>query len=214
MFADRQEAQEEAKASMVMAQEHAKWYFDQHHSKVPFKVGDWVMIRGKDIHIHLKRPLSDKLAAKQHGPFQITHQYGGATFKVALTPRYKLRHPVFHAQKFIPHHKDTIGDRNPEEPEGEEVEEGEDLEYEVEAIVNSKVERGKVKYEVKWKGYTTQHNMWRPLWMLRSCQKLIKEFHAKNPDAPQPISMTNATPISVLFLREGQIPVLRRSSDL
>jgi hypothetical protein len=214
MFADRQEAQEEAKASMVMAQEHAKWYFDQHHSKVPFKVGDMVMIRGKDIHIHLKKPLSDKLAAKQHGPFKIVQQYGGATFRVELTPKYKLRHPVFHAQKFIPHHKDNIGNRNPEEPEGEVVEEGEDVEYDVEKIEDSKVINGKVKYLVKWTGYSDQHNLWQPLWTLRRCHDKIKEFHAKNPDAPQPISMTNATPISVLFLREGQIQVLQRSSDL
>jgi hypothetical protein len=116
MFEARSQAQEEAKASMLMAQEHAKWYFDQNHRTVPFKVGDKVWIKGKDIKIHLKKPLSDKLAAQKHGPFEITDQYGEATFRVKLTKKYESRHPVFHAQKLIMHQEDTIGDRNPSEP--------------------------------------------------------------------------------------------------
>ena len=49
LFRDRTEAREQAKASIALAAERMKWYFDLHKSKVPFKVGDKVMLKGKDL---------------------------------------------------------------------------------------------------------------------------------------------------------------------
>ena len=66
-------------------------------------------------------------------------------------------------------------------------------EFEVEAIVGHKMECGKNKFLVKWKGYPTSENSWEPLQNLRNAWELIEEFHLAHPDAPEPTSMTNAT---------------------
>jgi hypothetical protein len=199
MFEARSQAQEEAKASMLMAQEHMKWYFDQNHSKVPFKVGDKVWIKGKDIKLHLKKPLTDKLAAKQHGPFEILEQYDDVTFRVKLLKRYEGRHPVFHAQKLILHHEDLIGKREPRKPGPVEFDDKDEPYYEVEKIVDLRIvedDEGKqhVEFQVKWEGYPNEENRWVELWELKGMSKLVKEFSKNNPNAPFPKSIRDDTP--------------------
>ena len=211
MFSARYEAQEEAKASMIMAQEHAKWYFDLNHRKVPFKVGDKVMIKGKDIHFHVKRPLSDKLVAKQHGPFVITHQYGEATFRLNLTYRYKDRHPVFHVQKLIPYKTDQIGNREPERPPPLDIEDDEDSTdpiYEIEKIVDSSIVKDKqgnkhVRFTVRWKGYTDEEDQYKSLWQLRGAKDLIRDYIKAHPDADLPKSLTNDNPRPKVTVRRS-----------
>uniref|UniRef100_A0A183CNF0 Chromo domain-containing protein n=1 Tax=Globodera pallida TaxID=36090 RepID=A0A183CNF0_GLOPA len=56
-------------------------------------------------------------------------------------------------------------------------------EYEVELIQSSKVEKGTMKYLVKWKGYTTEHDSWEPLENLGNASELISEFHREHPEA-------------------------------
>ena len=51
LLSDRAEAREQAHASLKLAAEHMKWYFDIHKSSVPFKIGDKVMLKGHDLHI-------------------------------------------------------------------------------------------------------------------------------------------------------------------
>jgi hypothetical protein len=202
MFDARYEAQEEAKAWMVMAQEQAKWYYDLNHQKVPFKIGNKVWIKGKDIKIHMKKPLSDKLAAKQHGPFVITHQYSAATFRVDLTYKYWKRHPVFHAQKLIPHNKDRIGNHEPSKPPPLDIEDNEDSKdpiYELEKVVNSEViedskQNKHVCFEVKWKGYSNKENQYKTLWQLCGAKDLVCDYIKKNPNVPLPVSLTDNTP--------------------
>jgi hypothetical protein len=201
MFEARSQAQEEAKASMLMAQEHAKWYFDQNHRTVPFKVGDKVWIKGKDIKIHLKKPLSDKLAAQKHGPFEITDQYGEATFRVKLTKKYESRHPVFHAQKLIMHQEDTIGDRNPSEPGPLDFDDQDEPIYEIDRIVDSKIVGGddddspqKVMFQVRWLGWTDEEDRWLDLFELKDAKDAVRDYIRKNPDAPLPRSLTDSRP--------------------
>ena len=195
MFQDRAEAREQAQASLVLAAERMKWYFDLHKSTVPFKVGDKVLIKGKDLRI---RNASAKLAAKNYGPYEITNKPGPVNFRLKLPGTMKV-HPVFHASKLIPYQSDTIADRNPPKPGPIEVE-GHD-EFEVEAILDSRIHRNKVQYFVKWKGYDESENSWEPLHNLRNSRRLLDEFHVLHPDAPMPISLTNAKPIQLLYHR-------------
>jgi hypothetical protein len=81
MFENRIEAQEQAKVAIKLAGERAKWYFDLKHSKVNFKVGDLIMLKGKEVHI---KEANHKLAAKNYGPYEILEQLGPVTFKVKL----------------------------------------------------------------------------------------------------------------------------------
>ena len=173
-----------------------KLYYDQHKTDVPFKEGDLVLLKGADLRIKNRTP---KLAAKNYGPYKIEKKLGPVTFQLKL-PRTHRVHPVFHASKLIPYHKDEIADRNPPEPPPIEVE-GHD-EWEVEKILDSKVDRGWVKYYVKWAGYDDSHNSWHSVRDVRNAKDLIRDFHIQHPDAPEPISLYNARPVSQLYNRE------------
>ena len=173
-----------------------KWYYDQHKQEVQFKVGDKVLIRGKDLRVKVS---NDKLSAKNFGPYDIIEQLGPVTFRLRLPAQMRV-HPVFHASKLIPYHADVIGNRNPSNPPPIEVE-GYD-EYEVEKILDSRVHRGWVQYLVKWLGYDESEATWEPLRNVRDhAQDIIREFHIQHPNAPQPISMSNPRPIDAHFNR-------------
>lgn len=193
LFMYRKDAREQASAALVAANERMKWYFDLHKSEMPFKIGDQVMLHGKDLRVRVS---SAKLAAQQYGPYKIIEQLGPVTFKLKL-PRQMKVHPVFHASKLLPYHKDEIAGRNPKKPppviiDGEK-------EFEVESILNSRIYRGKVQYLVKWAGYL--ESTWEPLPNLENSIELLDAFHVSHPDAPRPISYTNARPDTTLFSR-------------
>ncbi|GMK55883.1 hypothetical protein CspeluHIS016_0209390 [Cutaneotrichosporon spelunceum] len=63
------------------------------------------------------------------------------------------------------------------EDDGEEEEE----EYEVEGIVGHKMEKGKWKYLVSWKGYGSEHNTWEPETNLEHARDMIDAYIATQP---------------------------------
>ena len=91
----RQKAQKHAKAALALAAEHMKWYYDQKHSELLFKVRDHVWLETKDLNMHI---LFKKLAPKQVSPYEIVEQLGPVTFKLKL-PKYVKIHPVFHGKQ-------------------------------------------------------------------------------------------------------------------
>jgi hypothetical protein len=54
--------------------------------------------------------------------------------------------------------------------------------YDVEKIVDKKIEKGKVKYLVKWVGWDSKSNTWEPIKHLKNCMDLIDEYEAKHKD--------------------------------
>ena len=173
-----------------------KWYYDQHKDSVPFKVGDLVLLKGRDLKI---RQSSAKLSAKNYGPYEIVEKVGDVDFRLALPPKNKV-HPVFHSSKLIPYHTDEIGDRNPSKPDPIEVE-GHD-EYEVEHVLDSRINRGYIQYLVKWKGYDVSDATWEPVRHIKHMKDLLNAFHAAHPNAPQPILLNNPRPVSKEFNRQ------------
>jgi hypothetical protein len=56
------------------------------------------------------------------------------------------------------------------------------LEYEAEAIKDSKVAKGERLYLVKWVGWSDTNNTWEPEANLYHSADLIKEFYRNHPD--------------------------------
>ena len=51
IFQNCTEAKEQAQAPLALATEQMKWYYNKHKSEVPFKVGNKVLLKSKDLKI-------------------------------------------------------------------------------------------------------------------------------------------------------------------
>jgi hypothetical protein len=172
-----------------------KWYYNLYKQEVPFKVGDHILLKGKDLRICAA---NTKLAAKNYGLYKIIKQLGPATFKLQMPAKNKT-HPVFHTSKFLRYHCNTIGNCAPTNPPAIKIE-GHN-EFEVEKVSDSRVYYRKFQYLVKWLGYDHLHNSWEPVSNVSNSKELIHKFHKDHPDAPKPISWTNPQAIASLFVQ-------------
>jgi hypothetical protein len=96
------------------------------------------------------------------------------------------QHPVFHIDQLSPWKGNEVHGREPPPPDPIVIDN--DLEYEVEAILNSHKYRNQYQYLVKWKGYNNSHNSWEPAANLARSTKLVNTFHVTHPVAPRCIS--------------------------
>jgi hypothetical protein len=83
-------------------------------------------------------------------------------------------------------HPDPIPGRRPAPPPPTTLVDGED-EYEVEAILDSRMRYNRLEYLVKWKGYDDSNNQWEEHTQLHAKSK-IAQFHRKHPGAARHIN--------------------------
>lgn len=59
--------------------------------------------------------------------------------------------------------------------------------YEVNKVLDSRLENGQVQYLVDWEGYDSDERTWEPPEHLRTAKGSIRAFHKENPDKPSAI---------------------------
>ncbi|KAF8748670.1 hypothetical protein RHS01_10653 [Rhizoctonia solani] len=119
-----------------------------------YSVGKKVWLDGKNVEL---RTNSNKLDPKRLGPFKVTEKISSHAYRLKLPETLKIHDP--------------FPDRPPPETiEGEE-------EYKVKQIIDSKQQRGKWFYLIKWKGYGPEDNSWEPEELLEHSQEEIKRFN-------------------------------------
>ena len=178
-------AKKEAEAALHQAAEDMARYYDQQRGEsISYKVGDQVWLDAKNL--RTDRP-SQKLSDKRYGPFKIVDIISPHAYKLELPPTMKI-HPVFHTVRLRPYYPDTIPGRNPPPQRPSPVIEGDDPEYEVEYIKDSRLTKRGLQYLVKWKGYPHEECTWEPIHNLEHAQDAIKAFHQKHASAPRRIS--------------------------
>ena len=142
--------QEKARGQIKTAQEAQKRNYDRHTKQDPgFKAGDRVWLLRKNI--ATERP-SQKLEVRRLGPFLIKEAVGDSkrAFRLELPPQMRL-HPVFHVSLLEPYTENKIPGRTQQPPLPTIIEQV--PEYTVNKILDSKIQRGRLKYYVDWEGY-------------------------------------------------------------
>jgi len=174
--------QEDLKFHIESAQESQARFHDQNAQPAPnFAPGDLVWLVRK--HIRTARP-SSKLDSTKLGPFKIVGPVGSRAFRLNLPQSMRRVHPVFHVSLLEPHLNNDIDGRVAPPPPPIEV--TGDVEWEVEAILDSKMIRGRLKYFVDWKGFPPSERSWEPLQNLEHCPELLDAYHQRYPDKPGP----------------------------
>jgi hypothetical protein len=121
-----------------------------------FKFGDKVWLLRRNV--KTTRPC-DKLDYQLLGPFVIVDQVNDVAFHLDL-PSHLHIHPVFHMSLLEPWTSSSIPRRViPPPPPIELVD---DPEFEVKAILDSKILRNKLYYLVDWLGYSPTNRTWEP----------------------------------------------------
>ena len=153
-LANLQKARDEALAAHELARHVMRDRFKGKFAQ--FKKGQKVWLEGKNLQLAYA---SRKLAPKREGPFVITEVLGPVTYRLELPKHWKV-HPVFHACFLTPYKENDTHGPNYTRPPPDLIN-GEE-EYEVEAIVGHKTTRGGIRYQIKWKGYSSAENTWEP----------------------------------------------------
>ena len=178
-----QSVQEMTKSSLEKAAEDMKKFYDKHRGKTPeFEIGQKVLLDNANLSID--RP-SRKLAERRSGPFKVLAKIGTHAYRLELPSSWKSIHPVFHVSKLNPYHEDPEQPNHPQPPP--DIVEGEP-EWEVEAILGSKIIRNQLQFLVKWKGWPDSENSWEPEANVENATELVEAFYKEFPNAPRRVT--------------------------
>ena len=104
-------------------------------------------------------------------------------FQLDLKEYKEYKHDVFPIGLLEPYHESTIPGRvePPPPPVNDEVDQ-----YELEDVLDSKVDRRIVKYLVRWSGYGPDDITWEPWGNMVSefAKEKVREFHRCYPSKP------------------------------
>jgi len=171
---------EELRGTLERAQKRYKKEFDKKTAPAPeFKVGDRVWLNRRNI--ETTRP-SQKLDFRHLGPFEIVGAVGEskAAFELKLPNHWRI-YPVFHAALLDPYRANKIeGRKQTTLPPLEIV--NRELEYEVEDVLDSRIQRNGLQYLVGWKGYGPEERTWEPAENLENAKEAIAAFHLRHPN--------------------------------
>jgi len=184
---------EETRKALSIAQERMRKYADRKRQDAPpYKVGDLVMLSGRNI--KTRRP-SRKFDHKNHGPFQVEKVISPLAVRLTLPRKWKI-HDVFHVSLLEPYR--ASDQREPPNPaktlrDAEDVENSE--EYEVDEVMAATKKGRRVLYLVKWLGYPDRKDWTNEPYEHFSEAALglsLRKFHQENPTAPRDYRFTMA----------------------
>ena len=110
-------------------------------NQLKFKVGDKVMVNGKNIKTIR---LTKKLDHKMRGPFKVKRLVGPSAYELEILAFVGCPHPVYHISVLEPYHKNQIAVRRSSNPHPL-LDLGPN-EYEIETIKVSQLVKGQVLY--------------------------------------------------------------------
>jgi len=153
---EMKERHEEARAVLVKLQEEMKRQADRSRKEAEeYKVGDKVLISTKDFSMELRKRVTKKLTEKFIGPYVVKKIISENVVELELPAVLRI-HPVVNVRRVVKY-KEQIEEQKKIPPPPVKV--AGEKEYEVEEILDRQEKRGKIKYLVKWKGYTVEGNM-------------------------------------------------------
>ena len=120
-----------------------------------YRVGDNVLISTKDFSMELMKRATKKLTEKFIGPYVVKKIVSENVVELELPVSLRI-HLVVNVRRIMKYREQIERQKKIPPPP---VKVAGEKEYEVEKILDKQERRGKMKYLVKWKGYTTEENI-------------------------------------------------------
>ncbi len=171
-------ASEFAKARQRMTESYNK-----HRRGAPdLEPGEQVYLDGRNI--RTLRP-NKKMDFRRMGPYEVIEKVGtrSQTYRLLLPHSLKI-HPVFNIELLTPHRPNTLPSRPEPTPPYPVVIPGREEEFLVSEILDSKLLRRKLRYLVRWEGYSDEYNEWIDAEDLAADNDLVLDFHSSQPNKP------------------------------
>ena len=114
------------------------------------------------------------------GPFKVLAVVGTQAYRLVLPAEYSRIHNLFHVSRLEPWKK-----RKGEEPPNQRMPLVVDTpagdEYQVEAVLDSRLRRGIREYLVKWEGWSPAYNQWEPEAHLANAPLAVRAYWESQP---------------------------------
>ncbi|CCO31917.1 Retrotransposable element Tf2 155 kDa protein type 1 [Rhizoctonia solani AG-1 IB] len=136
---------------------------------ISFDIGEEAWLDAKNVNLKTK---SDKLTERLLGPFKVIKKISDWAYRLKLPDNMKI-HDVFYMGLLSKVKRNELQAWENRPPpitvDGEE-------EYEVEGIMDSRENKGKWEYLIKWKGYGLEESTWEPKANLKNAAKHLKKY--------------------------------------
>ena len=177
---DMSQLHDTLRTEMTEAPLRHKEYYDAGRKPNPnLQSGDIVWLLPRII--QTTRPCK-KLDYKKIGPFKILAKIGGSGYKLDLPPSMTI-HNTFHISLLEPYNNNKFPPQR-KQPRPPIIIEGEP-EYELEQIIDSRTNYGKLQYRAKWTGYPPEHDkVWYPYDDFENAGIAKQQFHQKYSGKP------------------------------
>ncbi|GKB54931.1 ty3-gypsy retrotransposon protein [Tanacetum coccineum] len=172
LLVERDKLLQQLKDNLLAAKHRMEQKANRKRREVEFQVGDWVLVKLQPYRqLTLAKRLSNKLAKRYYGPYEVTERIGNVAYRLALPTSSKI-HPVFHVSIL----KAFLGDRTkvvaslPDEfHDGQPVERPLGVSHMREILHNGSPKR---QILVQWDGSSPEESTW----------EWVTEFQSAYPD--------------------------------
>lgn len=163
------------KEELEFVRERMRKYYNIKRLERPrLKKGDKVFLSTRNLRTER---LSKKLDYRRVGRFKVKEKISETASRLVLPKAMRLQSNTFHISLLEPAPRAVSPDTQVEAEDEEE-------EYDVEEVLDSRINNKQLEYLVSWLGYPATDNSWEPATNL-NCPEKLEEFHRRNPERPE-----------------------------
>jgi Chromo (CHRromatin Organisation MOdifier) domain len=170
----------QAKLNLEKASHTMKKYYDAYRSEARvYDIGSKVWLEGTNI--TTLWPMK-KFDDKRYGPFEVLAKVGPSSYRLKIPTTWHV-HPVFNEILLTPFQSPSFPSQQRVHPRPPALIVGQEKEYKIEEIHNSRRHRRRLEFLVHWKGYPDEDNTWEPERHLENAPQVVKRFYDLHPRA-------------------------------